>query len=267
MHIVLVDQGRALLDMAVANIRAFAALSLQRLQLELEPRSEGVEAYLASEPRRAHFGVVGAAMMLNEMALLASRRDSRRAVRFVTPLMRLPREGGLVMFVEPGTRKGYMNLMVLREQLGVWPILYPCPHGRPCPLWSPRVRRWCHATRPLPSPFVFDDELRRLGGLEFGMRELNLAALAVQQGPAGSPRAPFRKVQGARVVSGLLPGRKQKNKARSPRGAEPAGAPPALVVLQCMAQGRLQEVPAEPLGPYPRGIWLAERGGRRRKGR
>jgi len=267
MHIVLVDQGRALLDLAVANIRAFAALALPRLQLKLEPRPEGVEAYLASEPRRAQFGVVGAAMMLNEMALLASRRSSRRAVRFVTPLMRLPREGGLLMFVEPGTRKGYMNLMVLREQLGGWPILYPCPHGKPCPLWSSRVRRWCHATRPLPPAFVFDAELRQLGGLEFGMREINLAAFAVQQGHAGRPRAPFRKVQGARVVSGRLPGRTQKSKAKSPRGAEPAGALPDLVVLQCVAQGRLRESPAEALGPYPRGMWLAERGGRGRKGR
>lgn len=255
LRIALVDQGRSLLELAQANIRAYASLLLPALRLELQTHTEGVEAYLAAESRRGHFGIVGGGMMLNEMALLAPRRGSKRAVRFVTPLMHLPRQGGLVIFVEPGTRKGYMNLMALRDHAGRAPILYPCPHDKPCPVWSPKVHRWCHATQPLPAKFVFDGELRSRGRLEFAMREINLVGLAFQQSASGRVLQPFFSRRGARVVSGRLPQRGGKTSRKTDGGK---GAGPAIgeVVLQCDERGALKEIPAAALGPYPRGQWL-----------
>lgn len=262
LRIVLVDQGRSLLDMARANIQALAALALPGMALQLEPRPEGVEAYLASESRRGHFDIVGGGMMLNEMALLASRRGSRRAVRFVAPLMRLPRKGGLIVFVEPGTRKGYMNMMALRGQMEGLPILFPCPHAKPCPMWSPKVSRWCHVTRPLADGFAFDAELRREGGLNFAMREINLVGLAFQQSSTGRLQHPFKKLRGARVVSGRLPGKRGKAGRKSDAKDRGASAPDA-VVLQCGEKGTLKEVPAASMGAYPRGLWLVAATGRK----
>ncbi len=256
LELVLVDQGRGLLELAAANIRAFAALALPELALSLEAHPEGVENFLAAGRGKGGFAVLGGAMMLNEMNLLAPRRGSKRAARFAQPFKRLVNRGGLLMFVEPGTRKGYMNLMALREQLAGMPILYPCPHGEACPMWTPRVRRWCHATRALPRPFLFDEELRREGGLGFQMREVNLAALAVQAAPSGGVLPPFRETAGSRIVSARLPRRKGAVPDGGKSNAEEA------VVLQCRADGALTELAATGLGPHPRGLWLpAERSG------
>lgn len=262
LRIVLVDQGRSLLHLAEANIRALAALALPGSALHLELRPEGVEAYLASESRRGFFDIVGGGMMLNEMALLAPRRGSRRAVRFVSPLMRLPRKGGLILFVEPGTRKGYMNLMALREQIEGLPILFPCPHARPCPMWGPKVSRWCHVTRPLPDDFAFDADLRRKGGLGFAMREINLAGLAFQHSVTGRLQYPFKKLRGNRVVSGFLPGKRGKAKRNSDARTGRASSPDS-VVLQCGEKGRLKEIPAASMGAYPRGLWMDAGSGRK----
>ena len=260
-NIVLVDQGRSLLEMAQANIRAFASRALPHVPLSLEPRPEGVEAYLAAEKRRGVFGVVGAGMMLNEMSLLASRRGGKRAMRFIKPLMHLPMPGGLVLFVEPGTRKGYMNLMTIRDQLDGHPILFPCPHNKPCPLWSPKVNRWCHSTRPIPQDWLFDEELRRSARLKFAMREINLAGLAFQTGAKGRVLPPFYKPLGARVVSGRLP----QKRGKPGKVTEKPGSASGAVVLSCGDQGTIKEIPAESLGEYPRGLWLAQAGRRTSK--
>ncbi|MCZ6626685.1 MAG: hypothetical protein O7E56_00505 [SAR324 cluster bacterium] len=250
----LVDQGRDLLQMAVGNIEAYARLALPNLTLRIELHPEGVENYLAAAGKGEGFAILGGAMMLNELNLLAPRRGTRRAARFILPLRRLAAPGGLMLFVEPGTRKGYMNLIAVREQLGGLPILYPCPHGRPCPMWTPRVRRWCHATCALPPAFLFDGELQRQGRIRFRMRELNLAALAVQNTASGQAATPFLQARGSRIVSGRLPAR---DAPQPDGGIDGEGR---QVVLQCRGDGSLGELSAERLGPHPRGLWLPSGG-------
>jgi SAM-dependent methyltransferase len=280
LHLTLVDQGRALLGLAEANLRGFAARALPGVPLRIDFRADGVERFLAAEPQGGKFAVAGAAMMLGELSLLGPRRTSTRAARFSESLRRRVVEGGCVMLVEPGTRKGYMNLMALRDRLAGEPILYPCPHGKACPLWENRVRSWCHATQRLPEGFFFDGPLKRLKILDFEMRTLNLAALVYQVGRGGAPAAPFQARPGARILSEPLPARAgparagpletpgpgEKGRGRPHAGgrkARPAGGAPAepaptapRVLLVCAGDGRLEERPADIKGGPLRGRWI-----------
>ncbi len=275
LRLTLVDQGQQLMGVAEATLRAAAARLLPGLGLQVERRPDGVERYLeqgAGQGRR--FAIVGSALMLNELDLLESGRRRHRAVRMITPLKQLARPGGLILLAEAGTRRGYMNLMAVRDELLPAPILYPCPHNGPCPLWDARVSRWCHATRPLPAPFFFDAQLKRHGGLTFALMDLNLAGLAVQAGTAGQAVAPFHPRPGARIVSGRLPARgpaQPQNRAQPQSRAQPKGgaqpkdkprpgsarpASAARVVLECGATGQVREIPDPRLSAYPRGLWL-----------
>jgi len=245
LHVVLVDQSRELLALAEAALRTFAARALPGVPLTVETHPQGVEAYLAEEGG-ATFGLVGAAFSLNELKLLAPGRSSRRAQRFTDPVRRLTRPGGLMLAVEAGTRRGYLNLMAVRDQWRPRPILYPCPHGQDCPMFNARVTHWCHATVPLPRSFFFDEPLRERAGIDFRMRELNLGALAVQNLEGQAPGAPFRARSGQRAVSDPMPA----------RGAPGRAAERPRIVLVCGPQGRLSEIPAGGLGPHPRGLWL-----------
>jgi hypothetical protein len=200
-------------------------------------------------------------MMLNELALLGPRRVSNRAARYGDALRRLTRGGGLLMFVEPGTRKGYMHLMTLRERMEGLPILYPCPHMLPCPFWRGKVRNWCHAEVPLPGGFFFDRTLREQGGVDFAMREINMAALVVHNTGvhntgSGRVEAPFSPQKGERVVSNPMPERKAGPKTKSASQPVQSGD---SVVLICGADGRLHERPARTLanpGKGVRGSWI-----------
>lgn len=249
--VVLVDQSRNLLRQAEANLRTLIDRMLPGVRVNVESRAEGVERYLASGEKRTGsdgFHIAGSALMLNELKLLAPQRADKRVLRFVEPLRRRVRPGGLLLFVEPGTRKGYMNLMMVREKLAGATILYPCPHQRDCPMWTAKVGRWCHGTIALPPQFCFDGTLRQNGGVRFAMREINLAALAIQLSPR--IQAPFRGRRGARVVSGRIP---QK---RRPSGKPTGEREQVNRVLVCGPDGRLRELPAEDLPGVPRGGWV-----------
>jgi len=248
-----------------------------------------VEAFLASRPPQVPAAIAGAAMTLNELGLLGPRRTSERAQALAASLQARVRPGGCLVFVEPGTRKGYMNLMALRDRLLHLPPLYPCPHALACPMWNGAVRHWCHATVRLPAGFCFDAALRARAGVRFEMRDLQLAAFAVQNagvqtaraqpppaqtepmqplrarageaGRMGEPVAPFRPRVGERVVSAPLA-------PRDPGPARRGGAAPAkphaggsvAVVLACAPDGQLHERPAPAGGPYTRGLWSAQPG-------
>jgi SAM-dependent methyltransferase len=241
---VLVDQSRELLEIAGANMRRFAQRVLPGWPLSIELHAQRVSRYLERSPDAGSFELVGAAMMLNELELVGSRRRSR-SPHLIRQIGRQAEADGLLILVEPGTRRGYLNLMPVRDQLGEWPILYPCPHHVACPMAGEAARRWCHATVPLPRPFFFDDVLQGEGGLPLRMRELNLSALVMQATPSGEVRPPFRGRRGMRAVSAPLPGR--------PPHAE--GAP---VVLVCSPTGRLVEYPLGATGALARGDWIAE---------
>jgi hypothetical protein len=187
-------------------------------------------------------------MTLNELALVGADRRAR-APRLVERIMRQAAPGGVILLVEPGTRQGYLNLMALREQARGLPILYPCPHGGPCPMFEEGGRRWCHATVPLGRGFFFDEPLRRQGKLPLRMRELNLSALALQASASGVPEPPFCARRGSRVVSALLPGRESFS-ANEP------------VALLCTPEGRLREQAARDLGRPWRGGWAPAPGRR-----
>lgn len=255
----LVDQGRRLLELARANLEGFASRALPDTTLRLEVHADGVERYLERPRGGGGHAVVGSAMMLNELDILGPRRVAGRAAHLAAALRELARPGGLVMLVEPGTRKGYMNLMALREHLRDLPILYPCPHNEPCPMWEPRVRQWCHASRAVPPEFFFDEALRTRGAVGFEMKRLNLAGLAVQVTAGGRVAPPFRARQGVRIVSDAMPPARGQG-ARKP--SRDPSARPGRVVLECAPDGKLHERDARGLGPQPRGAWVP--GGRTR---
>jgi SAM-dependent methyltransferase len=247
LHLTLVDQGHTLLGLAEANIRAFARRALPGVALRLETHADGVGAFLTGGAAGAPYGVLGAAMTLNELSLLGPRRVSERAIALADALQARARPGACLLFVEPGTRRGFMNLMALREHLLHLPVLYPCPHALPCPMWGGAVRHWCHATERLPAAFFFDAALKRHAGLAFDMRDLQLSALAVQAMPAAAAASPFVPRHGERIVSAPL----------KPRDAPDAQLPAARerVVLACAPDGKLHERPAPSGGPYTRGRW------------
>ncbi len=260
LQLTLVDQGHELLAVAVANLQAFAARILPEAPLDIDTHADGVQAYLGAASGDARHAVVGAAMTLNELGLLGSRRVSARGEQLAERMRRRVRDQGCLMLVEPGTRKGYMNLMALRPHLMSFPVLYPCPHTGECPLWDNRVSRWCHATTLLPKGFFFDDLLKRRGKLEFDMRELHLAGLAVQVGAAlqsgqgggpSQPGPPFIARAGERMLSAPMRPRRQ-GRRRRPGGD---GAAPSII-LTCGGDGRLHERPAAGLAPATRGDWL-----------
>lgn len=244
-RLTLVDQGRTLLELAVANVQAFARRALPGVTVQTAVHADGVQAYLAQSGPRNVFAVVGAAMTLNELGLVGPRRVSERSAALAGALRARVRPDGCLLFVEPGTRRGFMNLMVLRDQLLPLPVLYPCPHGQDCPMWAGTVQHWCHATERLPPGFFFDAALRSRAGVSFEMRDLGLSALAMQAS-GGAPAPPFRARSGERIVSAPL----------RPRGAPGGkGAPMERVVLVCAPDGRLHERPAPAGGPYTRGRW------------
>lgn len=253
-RLTLVDQGHTLLDLAVANVQAFARRVLPGAEVQCEVHADGVQAFLGAHARRDAYAVAGGAMMLNELGLLGPRRVSERAAGLTDALRSRVRPGGCLLFVEPGTRRGYMNLMAVRDHLAPWPILHPCPHDAHCPMWGGAVRHWCHATEPLPREFFFDALLRRKAGLRFDMRAVETAALAAQGHAAAGPAEPFRARPGARIVSAPM-------RPRVPRGA-PAPEPAERVVLVCAADGRLHERPAPRGLPATRGTWWPDAAGR-----
>ena len=253
-QLTLVDQGHQLLELAVANLEAFARRALPGVTLHCEVHADGVEAFLAKRHRGAPYAITGAAMTLNELSLLGPRRVSERAIALADALQARIAPGGCLLFVEPGTRKGYMNLMTLRDQLLHLPVLYPCPHNRPCPMWDGTVRHWCHATERLPEGFFFDAALRQRAGLNFEMRDLQLSAFAAQAMPAGAVTAPFRPRVGERIVSAPM----RTRPARGAKATQPhEGESPGRIVLSCTPDGRLHERPAPSGGPYTRGRWTS----------
>ncbi|MBI3993306.1 MAG: hypothetical protein HY342_08525 [Candidatus Lambdaproteobacteria bacterium] len=283
-ELVLVDQSRALLELAQANVQALWRQLAPGTALSVEVVASGVEQFLGNPRGGRLFAIAGAAMMLNELNLRAPRRSGKRAARFTEPFKRLLAPQGLGLLVEPGTRKGYLNLMLVREQIAGLPILYPCPHAKPCPMWSPKVDRWCHATLGIGGDFFFDEPLKRHGGLSFAMHDVNVFGLAFQQtgqsaagagGQQGSPRPggppaavgraqpPFEQRFGERVVSGQIPAPKPRGGRSARPGAETgtavADGPAPRSVLLCTQGGALLELPVsgELAARHPhRGQWL-----------
>ena len=277
-HLTLVDQGRRLMALAQRNLSGFARRALPGMTLRMETHAGGVDRYLGGPPPERGFAVAGGAMMLAELNLLGPRRVAGRAEHFTEALRRRVREGGCIVLVEPGTRKGYMNLMAVRDRLAGLPVLYPCPHGEKCPFWHGRVTSWCHAAVRLPQPFFFDHQLKRAGGIHFEMREINLSALAVQVTASPGAGHPFLGRRGSRVVSAPLAPKTGKKGARDKsrnlehgpkgkRGKKAAQTPPEQplpeknLVLVCEEDGRLHERPAGDLGRLDRGRWLEGGGG------
>jgi hypothetical protein len=241
---VLVDQSRPLLELAEANVRRFAEVALPGWPLRLELRPEGAGRYLERAQTSVRFTLAGAAMMLNELGLVGSRHRAR-APQIVRRIGQQAEPGGVLLFVEPGTRQGYLNLMPVRNQMEEFPILYPCPHHLACPMFAGTTRRWCHATVQLPPRFFFDEPLQRQGGLPLHMKELNLSALVLQAHASGERGAPFTARAGSRVVSSVLPG----------RAPHAEGQP---VLLLCTPSGRLEERHLQETGLAGRGEWAGE---------
>lgn len=254
--LVLVDQGKNLMQIAVENIRTYARKALPDLPIEIELVSDGVEAFLGREGEK--YQLVGTAMALNEMNILASGRKKGKAERIVIPIRKKIKPGGVFIAVEPGTRKGYMNLMAMRDLMKEQTILFPCPHQKPCPLWDNRVSRWCHTTKEIPPNFFFDKELKQTGKIPLEMREINLAGLAFQATTSTEP--PFQKEETGRILSKALPkresGKKETNtdetktKSKTFRGKDKTDQK-AKVMLVCTQEGKLEER-AVPEGYLPR---------------
>ncbi len=256
LHITLVDQSHRLLDIAERQIRLYVKVALPAAKLRIVRVARGIAPWLESEAGKKSFCLVGVAMSLTELGLLGPRRKSERSGIMLKGLQERVSNGGLMLFVEPGVRKGYLNLMMLHPWLRKHPILYPCPHQQPCPMWHPAVRNWCHATEILPRHFFFDEPLQRYGGLQFNMRDVNLSALAVQN-TADSSTPPFRHLQaGERVVSGLMPFKQAMAFPRVIRDSLHS-SPLSKSCLVCTANGKLRvlSVSSQDEDIY-RGAWL-----------
>lgn len=260
LHVTLVDRSRALLTLAVRNLRAYLARVAPQAQVELEEHAEGVAAYV-SHSAGAQFAVIGAAMMLNELQLLGPRRRNERALRFAAALRARLQPKGLLLVVEPGTRKGYMHLIALREGLTDCAMLYPCPHAQPCPLWHPTVRKWCHATLKLPPGFFFDQDLRTQGKAPFAMRTLNMVALALQRGShlsQGHPQQaelPFQARQGARVISAEMDHEALARAAWDTPRTHLLADQKQFWAMHCLPNGQLRLSEVLPHGQIERGAW------------
>ncbi len=273
--ITLVDQSRRSLGQARRNLRAYAALALPDMPLNLHSYAHGVEAFLTETDTQPKYALAGAAMMMNELALLGPRRTTKKAGRMALAMQHTIAPGGIWVVVEGGVRKGYMQMMALREQwVKQGSVLYPCTHQKPCPLWRPTVRQWCHMAWRLPEDFFFDGLLRQHAGVEFKMRDVNASSLVVQfgrntpsteaqngvtaqtsqwfhkrlgmeqtsQGEGHRPQAPFATPHGARILSNPLP---------APQAAALIGShvrilesketnvPPSTGVLSCEENGQL----------------------------
>ena len=190
--ITLVDQSRRSLGQARRNLRAYAALALPDLHLTMRSYAHGAQTFLDDHTQHSQYALAGAAMVMNELAVLGPRRTSKKAARLAASMQQMVMPTGIWLVVEAGVRKGYMQMMALREQwLKQGVVLYPCTHQNPCPLWSPTVRQWCHTSQYLPKDFFFDALLRERAGVDFRMDDLNASGLVVQFGsPVSSPPAP-----------------------------------------------------------------------------
>ncbi|MDH4121429.1 MAG: hypothetical protein OEV94_06985 [Deltaproteobacteria bacterium] len=244
LEIALVDQGRRVLDWAEDNLRAFARLYLPQVNLTISRHTQGVVSFLR-ENGGDRFSVAGGGMALNELGLQDSGRGNH-VHRMARSLAGLVTPGGLGLWVEPGTRQGFLNVMALREHLTEETLVYPCPHGLPCPMKRDRPGHWCHETPPLPMDFYFDQELRDWGGVGFSMREVNLSGLAFRVNATNETSRLFQKRPGARVVSERLPA----------RGSKSSGKSQDKVVMVCTPKGTLEEQPALSLPARTRGWFL-----------
>jgi len=249
LSIVLVDQGKQMLQLAENNLKYFATKALPDTNLTVTTYPEGVERFLTINEPGKSFDLIGGAMMLNELNLLGSRRGTDRATRFAASFRKLGTAGTTHLFVEPGTRKGFMNLHALREQMSGDKVLFPCPHTEKCPIYSHKVNRWCHGTTKLPSQFFFDSELRQFGGLTFQMAELNYSALAVLQDPEHTRNSVFHSIPGGRIVSSWLPARNSIKQQMETETKQ-------KIVLVCEKDGTLQERNPGRVYGNPRGQWL-----------
>ncbi len=81
-----------------------------------------------------------------------------------------------MIIVEPGTTRGFKNILAMREQLlgaGAH-IVAPCPHQGPCPLPSPD---WCHFAERVERTSLH----RRLKGGELGYEDEKFSYIAVSK--------------------------------------------------------------------------------------
>lgn len=257
LEITLVDQGRGILNLAKSNLKAYADSVLQGVELKLSTKPDGVEAFMNQEEKAGHYSLVLGGMMLNELNLLGPRRAHSKAIHLAQGLVTITKPGGVVALVEPGTRKGYMNIMAMREQIGRGDILYPCPHKLKCPLWGAEVKNWCHANLNLPREFFFDELLKKKAGIGFQMNALNLFGMAYRIGDKEYRSTFDPPKSGGRLVSNLL---RSKEKVKRSHG-KPLVKPDSSVekvFLLCQPNGRLSEVPARSLGAFKRGNWMTQ---------
>ncbi|MDH4224173.1 MAG: hypothetical protein OEW12_00830 [Deltaproteobacteria bacterium] len=266
-EISLVDQGRGVLEMAGENLRTFAAKVLPGVKVNIHPHRNGLKSFLNRPEEQGKYHLAGAAMALTELETRGthSRRpakssgdgrdsmgedDSEQTHRTngLSRLIGLPKKGGLGLLVEPGTRKGYLNMLKVRDQLNNQAILYPCPHGLSCPLLDGAVTRWCHANLPLPDHFMFDDALKQKGKLSLHMEDLNLTGLVWQVG-AFQPEYPFSVGHGGRVLSDVM-------SAGARKGGGGQVDAKQKILLVCMDDGKLAEIPAHLAPGIGRGGWV-----------
>lgn len=91
---------------------------------------------ITAEPLPDSYDLITACYVLNE--LTGSNREK-------TAAMLWERTRGMLLIVEPGTKKGYENIMQVRKLLikSGADIAYPCPDTKECPLPDDD---WCHFT-------------------------------------------------------------------------------------------------------------------------
>ncbi len=243
LEVTLVDQSHYLLKKAERQLQLYVGAAMPGASLRVKAVAEGIAPWLARTATDEKFCLVGAAMSLAELGLLGPRRKSERSKVLLQALRARMLAGGMMLFVEPGVRKGYLHLMMLHPLLRQHPILYPCPHQQPCPMWRPNAHHWCHVTERIPNRFFFDEALQQRGGLDFHMRDLHLAALAVQY-VEGSSTPPFRLQHGERIVSGYMPWQQAFN--RLPKPTAPQKPFSSQACWACTPTGQLQLRAAHP---------------------